>query len=108
MPFNSVDHLLRRAPDAVLLEAGAHVAAVDLLRAREARARGVVGLRDDDQALLRYLDRREVAADVGAAALQSLDLRAELGLERGEIVPDVRVPGVDAHEDAIAAVAVPG
>ena len=81
------------------------MAAVYLLRALEAGARGVVGLRDDDQALLRHLDRREVAADVGAAALQCLDLRAELGLERGEIVPDVRVPGDDAHEAALAAAA---
>src|SRR5207302_3055799 len=93
------------APDAVRLEAGAHVAAVDLQRALEPGARGVVGLGDDDEALLRHLDRREVATHFPAAAFERLDLPAELALEDREVVPDVRMPGGDAHEPPLAAAA---
>src|SRR5438093_1242339 len=50
---DALDHLRRRAPDAVRLEAGAHVPAVDAVRALERRARPVLGLGDDHQALLR-------------------------------------------------------
>src|SRR5438094_10216964 len=53
----------------------------------------------------RDLQRGDVAADLAAAAAERLDLGAEIALEDGEVVPDVGVPGRDAHEHALAAAA---
>src|SRR5262249_57616154 len=97
-----VDEVGRWRQDAGLLEAAGHGAAVDLLRALESGAGTVVSFGDDDQALLRHFERREVTADLRAAPLERLDLHTELVLGRGEVVPDVRVPGDDAHEAALA------
>jgi hypothetical protein len=87
------DHLVRRAPDAVCLEPGAHVAAVDLRGALERLSRAVLRLGDHDEALLRDVERVEVAADLGAARAQRFDLSSELALKTARVVPDVGVPG---------------
>src|SRR5439155_3891319 len=57
------------------------------------------------QALLRHLERVEVATDPPAAPAEGLDLGAAIALQGGEVVPDVGVPGRDAHEHALAAAA---
>src|SRR5262247_2978450 len=76
-----LDHAFGRAPDPVLLEPGAHVPAVDLLRLLELRARRLVVLRDHHHALLRHLERLGVAPYLFAAAPQRLHLLAEPRLE---------------------------
>src|SRR5262249_61515324 len=88
-----LDHLLRPPPDACPLGSGPLVPAVDAAGALECGAGRRIGVGDDDEALLRDLQRIEVAADLRAAAAKRLDLRAELGLAGGPVVPDVGVAG---------------
>src|SRR5262249_23320818 len=102
---DALDHALGRPPDAVRLETRTHVAAVDPADALERRPRAVLRLGDHDEALLRHLDGRGIAADLRAAAPERLDLRAELALRDGEVVPHVGMAGRDAHEHALAATA---
>src|SRR5262245_15204442 len=105
VPADALDHLIRRPPDPVLLESGPHVTAVDAAGALECGAGRRIGVGDDDEALLRDLQRIEVAADLRAASAKRLDRRAKLGLEGGQVVPDVGVAGGDAHQHALAAAA---
>src|SRR5262249_47007917 len=103
--LDALDHARRGAPDAVLLERRPEVPAVDLLRLLERRARGGVVLGDHDDALLRHLERVEVAPDLVAAAAQRLALGAGRRLEAGHVVPRVGVPGGDPHQPALPAAA---
>jgi len=103
--LDAFDHLVGRTPDAVFFEAAAHVAAVDLLGLLERRLRSGRVFGDDDDALLRDLDRIEVAIEFVAAPPQRVDLGGELALEDCEVVPDVRVARGDPHQHALAAAA---
>src|SRR3990172_9172571 len=89
------------APQAVLLEGGAQVPAEDLARLLQRRARRRLVLGDHHAALLRDLDLVEVAAHLGAALLQHLDLVSELRLVDGEVVPQIRAARRDAQQHAL-------
>src|SRR5262245_19410219 len=72
--LDALDHLIRPAPDAVLLEAGAQMTAVDLLGLLQRGPGRLHRLLDHHHALLRDLQCALVAPDLPAALAERLDL----------------------------------